>query len=250
MPNSFDCSETRMLLLLLCFLVKIEGKYPLSISAYALSSVIFSPSLLSSRPILPFAALLLFVYFTLLIPFTTFTNQYLILCLCLFWFCPFMSSYSHLLTPAFLLIHFLWLPFHPPAFRKPLVQVQYIDLLLFHILVLSKIASAVVHWVFLFFRNFPKASSGFFRSFPDTQPQWKAIFPYFSAQLQGGLENATNEPILFSWKAGIIWNMHNLIRIVRFFLKTLITSLILTKIARGHMTTNPTAGLLNSCDWD
>jgi len=73
-----------MLLLLLCFLVKIEGKYPLSISAYALSSVIFSPSLLSSRPILPFAALLLFVYFTLLIPFTTFTNQYLILCLCLF----------------------------------------------------------------------------------------------------------------------------------------------------------------------
>lgn len=136
MPNSFDSSETRMLLLL-CFLVKIEGKYPLSISGYALSSLIFSPSLLSSRPTLPFAALLLFVYLTLfLIPFTTFTNQYLILCLCLFWFCPFMSSYSHLLTPVFLLVHFLWLPFHSHVFPKPLVQVQYIDLLLFHILVL------------------------------------------------------------------------------------------------------------------
>lgn len=92
----------------------------------------FSPSLLSSRPILPFAVLLLFVYLTLfLIPFTTFTNQYHILCLCLFWFCPFTSSYSHLLTPVFLLIHFLWLPFHSHAFQKSLVQVQYIDLYFF-----------------------------------------------------------------------------------------------------------------------
>lgn len=105
-----------------------------SIKHFSLYLVIcyFSPSLSSSRPILPFAALLLFVYLTLfLIPFTTFTNQYLILCLCLFWFFPFMSSYSHLLTPVFLLIHFLWLPFHSHAFWKPLVQVQYIDLLLF-----------------------------------------------------------------------------------------------------------------------
>lgn len=178
MPSSFDCPEARTLLLLLCLLVKIEGKYPLSSSAYAFSSVIFSPSLLSRRPILPFAALLLFVYLTLfLTPSPTFANQYLILCLCLFWFCPFMSSDSHLLTPVFLLIHFMWCPFHSHAFWKLLVQVQYIDLLLFHIFFLGEL-SGVAHWVV--HRNFLKALPGFLYIFFECY-----FFPPFQHSCKG-----------------------------------------------------------------
>lgn len=199
-----------LLLLLLRFLVKIEEKYPLSISAYALSSVIFSPSLVSSRPVLPFDALLLFVYLTLfLTPFTTFTNQYLILCLCLFWFCPFMSSYSHLLTPVFLLIPFLWLPFHSHAFQKPLVQAQYINLLPFHILGLSK-SICCCTLSFLLFTSFTKASSGFFHGFLHPKA------PRSPVQLQGGVgKHCLMTLFRVHGRAGIIWKMHNLIRIVR-----------------------------------
>lgn len=190
-----------------------------SIKHFSLCLVIcyfFPPSLLSSRPVLPFAALLLFVYLTLfLIPFTIFTNQYLILCLCPFWFCPFMSSYTHLLTPVFLLIHFLWLPFHLHTFRKPLMQVQYIDLLLFHILVLPKTVSAVVHCIFCSSETFQKLHQPYSIAFLILNLNKKLFFLTFLHSCRGVWKIWLTTLFGFHGRAGIIWNMHNLIRIAR-----------------------------------
>lgn len=224
MPSSFHCSDTRMLLLLLCLLVKIEAKCPLSISAYASSSVIFPPSLVSSRPILPFAVLLLSVYLTLFLsPFTTSTNQYLILCLSLFWFCPFVPSYPHLLSPAFLLVHFLWPPFLSHACRKPLVQVQYIDLSLVHILVSSKRASAVVHQALCSSETSQRLQLVSSIAFVILNLS-ERLFSLLPAQLQGGVENATTDFVVFSWKGWYHLEYAQFNRNCKGFTKTLITS--------------------------
>lgn len=110
--------------------------------------------------------------------------------------------------------------------------------------------SAVVPYGFCSAETFQKLTLASPKAFLTLSLNEQLFFLTFLQSCKGIWQTLLMTLFCFHGRAGVIWNTHNVIRIVTFFSKALITTWILPKITRGHMTPNPTGGLLSSWAWD